>query len=155
MVLMGYTRGTQAALKRVAFLQPGFRGVDVPRARATQAPKGASVGPHMVPSNRMPFSDRLWKFRPCPLWQIALTCAKALTHRSLCQAVRSWQAVLHIAQSVSVEPHQGQGTRWRLGFAGPASLTLSGFNDQMESSGDAANEVPSGHPLPGADSDPC
>ena len=58
-----------------------------------------------------------------------------------------------MVQSVSVE--QGQGTRWRLGFAGPASLTLSGFNDQMESSGEAANEVPSGHPLPGADSDPC
>ena len=58
-----------------------------------------------------------------------------------------------MVQSVSVE--QGQGTRWRLGFAGPASLTLSGFNDQMEPSDDAANEVPSGHPLPGAGSDPC
>ena len=151
---MAYTRGTQAVLKRVAFVQPGFRGVGVPRAQATQAPKGASFWLHMFASYRMPSSDRLCMSGHALLWQIALTCAKALTHNKLCQAVRSWKEVLHIVHSVSAEPQQGQGTRWRLGFAGPASLTLPGFNDQMEPSGDVANEVPSWHPLPGADSDP-
>ena len=103
----------------------------------------------------MPSVDCRYVSAHAVVWQIALSCAKALTHNKLRQAVRSWQEVLHIVPSVSAEPRQGQGTRWRLGFAGPASLTLPGFNDQMEPSGDVANEVPSWHPLPGAGLDPC
>jgi hypothetical protein len=152
-VLMAHTRGYSSGTRACGVRAAGLSG----RGRSTCASDAGSKRcerwPHMFASNRMSSSDRLCMSAHALVWQIALKCAKALTHRSLCQAVRSWQEVLHIVQSVSAEP--GEGTRWRLGFAGPASLTLSGFNDQMESSGEAANEFPSGHPLSRADSDPC
>ena len=59
---------------------------------------------------------------------MALTCAKALTHRQLCRAVRSWRDVLHLAQSCCGELSQGKSARLRLGFTGTLS---SGFHDQL------------------------
>ena len=153
-VLMAHTRGYSSGTRACGVRAAGLSG----RGRSTCASDAGSERcerwPHMFASNPMRSSDRLYMSGHALFWQIALTCAKALTHNKLCQAVRSWQQVLHIVQSVSAEPQRGQGTRWRLGFAGPASLTLPGFNDQMEPSGDVANEVPSWHPLPGADWDP-
>ena len=58
---------------------------------------------------------------------MALTCAKALTHRQLCRAVRSWRDVLHHAQSCCGELSQGKSARLRLGFE-PGMLS-SGFHD--------------------------
>ncbi len=85
---------------------------------------------------------------PCPLSQIALTFAKALAHRQLCQAVRSWRDVLHSPQGFSVELPQGKSARWRLGFAGPASNVLPGFKDQMDPDGTAVATSSADHPMP-------
>ena len=85
---------------------------------------------------------------PCPLSQIALTCAKALTHRQLCEAVRSWREVLHDAQSFSVELKQGNSSRLRLGFAEPASMALPGFKEQMDPDGTSVATSSDDHPMP-------
>ena len=87
---------------------------------------------------------------------MALSCAKALSHRQLCRAVRSWRDVLYRAQSFSMELEQGQSTRLRLGFAGPVSMTLRGFSDQMDAAETSGSEsaAPAAHPLPGASRSP-
>ena len=90
---------------------------------------------------------------PCPLRQIALTYAKALTHRQLCRAVRSWREVLYTAQSFSVEVPQGKSARFRLGLAGAVSMTLSGFNDQLAAD-DSSVATSEAHPLPGVSLSP-
>jgi hypothetical protein len=62
-------------------------------------------------------------FHRCPLWQMALRCTKALTHRRLCRAVGSWRDVLHHAQSCCGELSQGKSARL-LGFAWTLSSEL-------------------------------
>ena len=109
-----------------------------------------------VDSNRVQAPRTRRAFHRCPLWQMALSCAKALTHRQLCRAVRSWRDVLYRAQSFSMELEQGQSARLRLGFAGPVSMTLRGFSDQMDAAETSGSEsaAPAAHPLPGASRSP-
>jgi hypothetical protein len=90
---------------------------------------------------------------PCPLRQIALTCAKALTHRQLCRAVRSWRGALDMVQSFSVEVPQGKSARFRLGLAGTIGMTLSGLNDQPAAD-DSPVATSDAHPLPGVSLSP-
>ena len=83
---------------------------------------------------------------------MALSCAKSLKHRQLCRAVRSWRDVLYRAQSFSMELEQGRSARLLLGFAGPVSMTLRGFSDQMDAAETSGSEsaAPAAHPLPGS-----
>ena len=91
--------------------------------------------------------------QPCPLRQIALTYAKALTHRQLRRAVQSWREVLYVVQSFSVEVLQGNSARFRLGLAGTVSIALSGFNDQPDAA-DPSVATSEAHPMPGASLSP-
>ena len=64
--------------------------------------------------------------------------------------------MLYRAQSFSMELEQGKSARLRLGFAGPVSMTLRGFGDQMDAAETSGSEsaAPAAHPLPGASHSP-
>ena len=83
------------------------------------------------------------------LWQIALACVRAATHRQLYKAVRTWCAYLAEPQSISMElsPCRSSG-RVLLGFDGLANLTVPGFSNQL-SPAEPSVGMPEAYPMPG------